>query len=123
MSKMKILSLLIIAALATSCGINGEQKATITQSGSSYTYVVVRLEYLQEIKDLCTEANPVSKFADVELQHSAIAQCTLENMKLFNISVDDVTKFANEYCNETLPDEVTPEQQEDIITACNAITP
>lgn len=114
---IKYIFLAILLPLLCNCGINGEQKATITQSGSSYTYVVVRLEYLQQIKDLCTEANPAVNFTSEELRRAAVSTCTLENMKLFEISVADVMDFQSKYCDTG--SEQT--QSSDVVAACSAL--
>jgi len=114
------MKLLIMLLLLAGCGFNGEQK--LTQSGSSYTYVVVRLEYLEQIKELCLEANPLSNFTTAELQKESIANCTLENMKIFNINVADVLDFKNKYCGDQVGfNTFTPEQQADILAACEAL--
>lgn len=117
---MRKLSTLILLLLTASCGINGTQK--VEQDGNSFTYIVVRLEYLEQIKALCQDANPIEGFETETLHKKAIAECTIENMNVFNIDLGEVDSFTNEYCIEGADlSSFTPQQQADIIAACTAL--
>lgn len=107
--------------LLTSCGFNGKQKLetndakqTVEQTGESYTYIVVRLEFIKEIKDLCLELNPVSDFEKEDERNKIVAQCTFDNLSLINISPTITQDFTNEYCQE-------PTEDINIIEACEAL--
>lgn len=120
---------ILLLLLLTSCGFNGNQKLEVTdstqrivQDGTSFTYIIVRLEYIQQIQEICTNANPISDFTSESEQKKAIAKCTIENMKLLNINVGQVDNFKNKYC---VPGAdltgFTPQQVLDIQAACAAL--
>jgi hypothetical protein len=121
--------LLPILLLLTSCGFNGNQKLTtndseqrIVQEGESYTYIVLRLEFLEDIRKLCEDANLRSDFESDELYNQAVAQCTLDNLNLFNIDFGEAKDFADEYCREDADlSEVDPEDIPSIQEACEAL--
>jgi hypothetical protein len=85
----------IIIVLLASCGFNGSQK--IITEGETTHRVVVTLEYLTQIKELCeVSAGPDPK---------AVADCTLDNLDVLNLSVDGTLGVA---CP---PGEIPPELQ------------
>lgn len=124
---MKLMKLMILLSLGLNgCGINGEQKVTtndskqeVTQSGESYTYVVVRLEFIEQINKVCTDANPIELFETETLQRKAIADCTLKNMQVLNINLNQVSTFTNDYCAPGADlSSLSPQQILDIQAAC-----
>jgi hypothetical protein len=79
----------------TACGINGTQR--VLTEGETTHRVVVTLEYLTQIKELCE--------ASVGPDPKAVADCTLDNLDVLNLSVDGTLGVA---CP---PGEIPPELQ------------
>lgn len=124
---MRILIILLSYLLLTSCNVNGKQDVqvsdsiqTIKQDGESFTHIIVRLEYIDQIKKLCEEANPQNQFNSYELMRQAVAECTLSNIKLLGISVGQLVNFNNRYCDSDISN-LTPEQVLEVIRACEII--
>lgn len=119
----------LLLILLTGCGLNGTQKfevtdstQRVTQDGTSFTYVIVRPEYIKQIQEICENANPMSDFISKEDHDKAVAQCTIENMKLLNINLGQVDSFKNKYCVPGADlSGFTPQQVLDIQTACNTL--
>lgn len=122
--------LLFTAFLAlSSCGVNGNQKLetndskqTIEQTGTSYTYVVVRLEFIEQIRQICLDAHPLEDYPTEAEQKKAVAQCTIDNMSILNINLAQVDDFSKKYCQ---PDSdlssYNPQQVANILSACAAL--
>jgi hypothetical protein len=123
---MKQTVFILTTLFLSACGFNGTQKVEtndseqkIIQEGSSFTYVIVRLEYLEDIKNLCIDANPSVDFATEEAQKKAIAECTLEHMNVLSIDLNQIDDFNEDYCKEDADlSALTPEQQADVAEAC-----
>ena len=121
--------ILLLPLLLASCGFNGNQKLEtndskqqIEQTGTSYTYVVVRLEFIEQIRLLCLDANPLEDFTSESQQKKAIAQCTIDNMAILNINLAQVDDFTGQYCQDDADlSQYTPEQVTDILAACAAL--
>lgn len=123
-------SLLMIAILSLfGCGFNGNQKLEtndskqqIEQTGTSYTYIVVRLEFIEQIRLLCLDANPIEDFTTESQRNKAVAQCTIDNMAILNINLEQVDDFTGQYCEDDADlSQYTPEQISDILAACAAL--
>lgn len=111
---------LLLALMGIGCGINGTQNFQIT--GTSYSYVIVRLEFIQEINALCKQSLLREDFASSELYEQAVSKCTLEKMSLFNINPTTVSSFQNTYCKEGADlSGFTLDEQADILAACGAL--
>lgn len=121
--------ILLLPLLLASCGFNGNQKLEtndskqqIEQTGTSYTYVVVRLEFIEQIRLLCLDANPLEDFTSESQQKKAVAQCTIDNMAILNINLAQVNDFTGQYCQDGADlSQYTPEQVTDILAACAAL--
>ena len=81
--------------LLTACGFNGNQR--VTTEGETKHRVVVELQFLEQIRQLCE--------ASVGPDFKAVADCTLENLDVLNLSVDGTVQVA---CPEG---EIPPELQ------------
>lgn len=80
-------------------------------SGSSYNYIIVRLEFIKDIERLCNDLILYSDYPTYELYKQAVAQCTFDKLSLLDVNmVDD---FKTNYCNN-------PSSQ-DVQDACNAL--
>jgi hypothetical protein len=69
---MKIL--LLLFPLLTSCGFWGIQKLEtndskqeIIQDGESYTYIVVRLEFIEQVRQICEDSELQADYESEEL--------------------------------------------------------
>lgn len=121
---MKYLILMFVS-LTAACGFNGTQKLetnnaeqSVVQSGSSYAYVIVRLEFIQQIHDLCRDKYLVSDYETEALYRQVVAECVFDNLAILNIS----PTFQNSYCEPGADlSGFTPEQTSDILAACAAL--
>lgn len=109
----------------TACqqGVNvSDSKHELVQSGSTFSYVVVRLEFISELKQICVDANPLSKFPSEEEQKRVIAECTIERLSLIDINPEDIADFTTDYCGPNADlSGLTPEQVADAARACLAL--
>jgi hypothetical protein len=100
------------------------ETAQIVQSGESYTYIVIKLDFIEQIKQLCLDSNPQTD-STVETEYKKlIADCTLQHMNIFNISPVQTMDFIGKYCSPTSDlSGLTPDQLKNITAACIALTP
>lgn len=121
----KIIALLSLIAL-TSCGFNGNQKfetndseQRVVQDGSSFTYVVIRLEFIEQIKQVCADAHPLEDYPSESQRAKVVAECTLENMSVLDLDLGQISDFSNDYCGDDVDlSELTAEQLANIEEAC-----
>lgn len=111
MGKLKYILLFTLLG----CGYNGDQK--VTQDGESFTHIVIEAKYILDIKDICTDANLRSDYESDELYDQAIAQCTLDNLNIFNIDLGTIEDIEEKCQDESL----TGEQYEQIAEACELL--
>ena len=90
--------ILLVILLLTSCG---DSKVKVDDSvhkghveGETFNYVVVRFEFIKEIRELCE-----FKFPN---DNNLMADCTFEHLSVLNVPA--LESFNNEYCNEELED-------------------
>lgn len=120
---------LTLLLFVSGCGFNGEQKLTandseqtIVQTGESYTYIIIKLEFLEDIKQLCTDSNIRSEFESEDLYKKAIADCTLDNLSIFNIDFEKASEFADDYCKEGADlSSLTEEEIASVQEACSIL--
>lgn len=67
---------LIIVLLIAGCGINGNQRVTL--DGEATQYIQVNLGFISQIKQLCET---------LHTEPVAVAECTLENIKVFDFDL------------------------------------
>lgn len=103
------MKLLIILFLLTSCGDSkvkvqdSKHKGKI--SGETYSYVILQLEFIQQIKQLCQELNVLSDFNTVTDYNKAVAECTFENLSVLDLNA--LEQFNMEICdNPQTPEEI-----------------
>lgn len=116
--------ILIGAMVLTGCGINGEQKLTTNDSkqeveilGEAFTYVVVRLEFIQQIKDLCIDKHSNSP---EELKPELIANCTFKNLNVISIDFNPIKQVNETFCNRDL-DGLTEAEIAEINRVCEVL--
>ena len=91
---MKTLMLSLI--LLVSCGkIRTENKVEL--EGQSYSYVIVKFEFVEQIKQLCDESTPVEGIEPSE-RTRVVAQCTLDKINILNL--DALNEFDSDVCPE-----------------------
>lgn len=92
-----LLSSLILWLLLffVSCGkIRTDNEITI--DGETYSYIIVKFQFLDEIKELCTDTYPEYENNDELLRKKLIAQCTLDKMSILNL--DALNEFNDGIC-------------------------
>lgn len=91
--------LLVVSCLLAGCQVDVTDSAhKVQQEGTSYTYVVVRLEFIEQVRQLC-----VAKFNELPggpERDREIANCTLENLQLLNVNFGQLEDFSQQYCQE-----------------------
>ena len=93
------LYILLFTLLISSCGkVRTENKVAI--SGETYSYVIVKFEFLDQIKALCTDIYPEYEFTEPKARTKLISQCTLDKMSILNL--DALKEFDNEVCPEPI---------------------
>jgi hypothetical protein len=99
------------------------ENAHVIQSGESYTYIVIKLDFIEQIKQLCLDSNPQPEGLPDRAYSQLIAKCTLDNMNLFNVSPVQTTNFIGQYCTTPDPSIVDPQILLNIASACAALAP
>lgn len=89
---------LFLLLLLVSCGKIkiADSKHKVTVSADTRSYVSLRLEFIQELKDLCTDLLPAYENPNKILRKKLISQCTFDKMTL--IDFKKFTEFNNEVC-------------------------
>ena len=88
---------------------------TIRQEGESYVYIAIRLEFIEEIRQLCEDSN--YQIVNVQERRKAIADCTFERMSLLNIDFGSLVDVQNQLCSQN-PATLTPDQLQVFNTVC-----
>lgn len=93
----------VIFSVLAGCGfrVNNSEHA-VGFSGQST--VAVRLEFINEIKELCDAAHRPAEYPNSELRNEAVAECVFERLALFNL-----TDLFNDYCEENIEDDLCVE--------------
>ena len=112
---MKYLVLLLIIA---SCGgthkVEFEPPKEDIISGETYSYIIVRVEYISDIKEQCTNLYPEYEFdmsnqQQVQERDKLIAECFFDNMP--DINIGDLQNFNDEVCSKPIEEQTEDEQQ------------
>lgn len=122
MKKLLLLSILIGILGCNSKIETNDSRQDVVQSGESYSYIVVRLEFISEIKQLCQDLLLETEFESEELYNQAVAQCTFEKLTILNINPTEITNFISTYCTGS-PEltGMTPSEIANIEAACVAL--
>lgn len=114
---------LIILLLFMSCGSSDinikAPEEDIKISGETYSYIILRVEYITEIRQQCENLYPSylinpSNQSEVEERAKLVAECFFDNM--IDINVGELGEFNTEVCDKPI-EEMTPEE----IQICEAI--
>jgi hypothetical protein len=90
-----VLLLFLLSCGKTELEIPNTQQAVVV-SGSSYNYVIVRLEFLRDIQALCNDLILESDYETNDLYRQAVAQCTFDKLSL--LDVNKFVEFEESYC-------------------------
>lgn len=80
-------------------------------SGEAYQYVIIRLEFIKDIREICEARYLSYEYPTYQLYEQEVAKCTLDNLSVLNLA--NLQQFANDVCSD-------PKTQEEI-DACNAL--
>lgn len=80
-------------------------------SGETYSYVILQLEFIQQIKTLCEELYLPEDFDNIKLYKQKVAECTFDNLSALDLGA--IEDFTNAICGN-------PQTQEEIDT-CTAL--
>lgn len=106
--------LILLGLFTIGCGEVG-----LDQRGESTTNVVVELEYIEEIKQLCYDSLLLEDLTE-DQRTQLVAQCTLENIDLFAIDINDLANFNSDYCQPDSDFSGIPLQEQQAINdVCN----
>lgn len=87
----------------------------IVQRGESYTYIVVRLEFLQDVKQLCEDLH--FDIPNPQLRRQTVAECTFERLTLLNFDFSALYDVQDQLCSQD-PAVLTPDQLQVYGTVC-----
>ena len=122
--------LLLVYLIAFVLGFTGcnskvetnDSKQEIIQSGTSYSYVIVRLEFISELKQLCQDSLLITDYANEALYNQAVAECTFEKLTILNVNPTEITTFINQYCQPTSDlSALSPQEILNINAACASL--
>ena len=94
----------------------------IVSSGESHNYVIVRLEFIEQIRQLCQDKLLQQDYETLELWKKAIADCTFNNLDIVNINPIQANTFMDTYCapNADLS-QLSEQDQLSILATCNTL--
>jgi len=123
---MMVLIIYLVAILLSILGCGkvetNDSRQDVVQSGESFTYIVVRLEFIEQMKQLCKESLLEENYTSVQLYNQAIAQCTFEKLTVLSVNPTEITTFINQYCQPSSDvSGLTPEELANISAACAAL--
>lgn len=129
MRKLLLLTLFIYIVLflltLVSCNSKiqtNDSRQDVVQSGESYAYVIVRLEFISDLKQLCQDSLLASNYESVELYNQAVAECTFEKLTILNVNPTQIGTFISTYCQPTSDlSALTPQEVLNINAACSAL--
>lgn len=118
----KLLAMCLLLLGCNSQIKTNDSKQEVVQSGESYTYIVVRLEFIEEMKKLCQESLLVEDYANTALYNQAVAQCTFDKFTILNVNPTEITTFISTYCQPTSDlSALTPSELASVTSACAAL--
>ena len=84
---MKLSDKIIIFVLLSlvSCGkirVDGKHKI----DAETYSYVIIRLDFIKQIQELCTDLYPAYEIPKEHTRKKLISECTLDKMTIFDMS-------------------------------------
>lgn len=105
--------LLILMLLFTSCGDSTIKLENPDEpiTGETYSYVVIQMEFISEMRLLCEQSLATQSFVTEELRNKEIADCTFDKLSILDLEA--LNNFNNEICSN-------PVTQEEI-DICNAL--
>jgi hypothetical protein len=106
-----LLSLLFLISCGESTLKIEEPENPVLVDGDTYSYVIVRLEFIEEMRQLCEDSLLPNDYETEELYDQAVAQCTLDYLSILDIGA--IEEFNEEVCNNP--------QTQDEISVCEAI--
>lgn len=113
MKKHIIVYTLLLAAC--SGGISGKQE--LVQSGSSTTYVTLRFEFVDQLRQLCAASYLQSDFIDGLHYQQAVANCVFSHLNAVGATAPSISSFQSQFCTN-IPTNLTPEEQVSILSTC-----
>ena len=78
----------------------------------TYSYVIVRLDFIKEIKELCTDIYPEYENPEKDVRNKLISQCTLDKMSIVDFKA--ISEFKDGICD-------APETEQEI-EICKILT-
>jgi hypothetical protein len=101
-------------------GVNGTQH--ITQDGESFTYVIIRLEFIEQIRQMCQDSILLTDYPTEILWKQEVAKCTFKNLSLVNINPTQGNDFVAKYCQPGSDlSGYSPTEVINIKSACSAL--
>lgn len=75
---------------------------TGTISGEAKNRIIVEMQFIGEIKQLCKELHLQSDYSSKKLYKQAVAQCTFDNLAILNLDLnsDQLQNTINELCQQ-----------------------
>lgn len=102
--------LISLNLLLISCG-SGTQTLQIEApeddiiSGESYNYVIIRMEFITDIRKLCEDLYIESEFDNLHVYRQTVAECTFDKLSILNL--DAINNFNDQVCeNPQTPEEI-----------------
>jgi hypothetical protein len=122
---MKVIMMFIVVVMLSACGLNGNQRFTandsthrVVQEGEGFIYVIIRLEFIDQIRELCEDLNPIEDYESEANQKKAVAECALNGFTLFNLNLDLIGEFLDDKCDDLNTEGMTPEEIEQAEELC-----
>lgn len=101
--RIVLLLILVISVMALlGCGDikvkTKDSNHTATVSGTSYSYVVIKLEPIEQIKQLCRDK--YNQITDPNEFNRTVADCTFQNLSILNIDMGAVRDVQSDLCTQ-----------------------
>ena len=105
----RIYSITIVLSTILGCGSSN----SFTQKGSSTTFISLRFEFLDQLKDLCSASYIQSNYPSKELYNKDVSSCVFSHLNSVGVTAPTVKSFQDEHCT----DPIAPE----FVSACEII--
>lgn len=96
-----MLKLLVLLSLLVSCGKSSieveDSNHTATVEGEAFSYIIVKFDFITDIKSLCQDSNPSIDFDSTVEHRRAVSDCTFDNLSILDTTL--LSEFNSGFCD------------------------
>ena len=96
--------------LSTTLGCGGYN---LSQSGKSTTYVSLKFEFIDQLKELCQDTHIQKDYQTLELYNKAVGDCVFDHLSSVGVAAPTIKSFQEQHCVDPIASE--------FVTACQVL--